>query len=101
MVLSPGRKAGFVMEIGSERELGKQVAHSLKVELKRCGVTYAELARRLEQRGMKETEASIANKLASATFSATFMLAVVAALGIDQIDVRGIYRGHLNTITQA
>jgi hypothetical protein len=35
----------------------------IKAEMKRAGVTYAELARRLEEHGLKETEASIANKL--------------------------------------
>ena len=78
------------MEVSSEKELGERAARFLKAEMKRYGVTYAELARRLEERGMKETEASITSKLARGTFSATFMLAVLARLGIDQIDVRSI-----------
>ena len=78
------------MQAANEKELGERVARFLKAEMKRYGVTYAELARRLEERGMKETEASITSKLARGTFSATFMLAVVAGLGIDQIDIRGI-----------
>ena len=74
----------------NENELGERAARFLKAEMKRHGVTYAELARRLEERAMKETEASITSKLARGTFSATFMLAAVAALGIDQIDIQGI-----------
>jgi hypothetical protein len=36
--------------------------------LKRSGVTYGELAKRLESHGLHETEASITNKLASSLF---------------------------------
>jgi hypothetical protein len=46
-------------------------------------VTYGELATRLEQQGLKETEASITNKLARATVSATFLLATLAALDME------------------
>lgn len=46
----------------------------------RVGVTYVELANRLEAHGLKETEASIANKLSRGTIGATFLLASLAAL---------------------
>ena len=51
--------------------------------LKRSGVTYGELAKRLESHGLHETEASITNKLARATVPATLLLATFAALGMD------------------
>lgn len=54
-----------------------------KAELKRAGVTYAELAKRLEGHGLRETEASIANKLSRGTVAATFLLATLAALEMD------------------
>jgi hypothetical protein len=57
----------------------------LKAEIKRADITYEELARRLEEHGFKENGASIANKLARGTFSATFFLACAAALGIAAI----------------
>ena len=67
----------------TEKELGQKAARFLKAEMKRAGVTYAELAKRLEAHGLKETEASITNKLARGTFAATFLIASVAALEKD------------------
>jgi hypothetical protein len=47
-------------------------------------VGYVELAKRLKRHGFKaETEASITNKLKRGTFSATFLLAALAALEAD------------------
>ena len=67
----------------SEKELAGKAARFLKAEMKRAGVTYAELARRLEDHGLQETEASITSKLARGTFAATFLLASLAALEAD------------------
>ena len=67
----------------TEKELAGKAARFLKAEMKRAGVTYAELAKRLEREGLQETEASITSKLARGTFAATFMLAVLAALEAD------------------
>ena len=67
----------------SEKELAGKAARFLKAEMKRAGVTYAELARRLKDHGLEETEASITSKLARGTFAATFMLAVLAALELE------------------
>ena len=54
-------------------------------------VTYVELAKRLKKHGFKgETEASITNKLARGTFSATFLLAVIAALELDGVALEEI-----------
>lgn len=74
----------------SEKELAGRVSRFLKAEMKRGGVTYADLAKRLEDHGLQETEASIASKLARGTFAATFMLAVLAALEIEGIRVESI-----------
>lgn len=71
----------------TEKELAGKAARFLKAEMKRAGVTYAELARRLEEHGLQETEASITSKLARGTFAATFMLAVVAALEMESISI--------------
>jgi hypothetical protein len=57
----------------------------LKAEIKRADVTYEELAQRLEGHGIRENGASIANKLARGTFAATFFLACLAALEIEQM----------------
>lgn len=41
----------------------------------------------VKKRGMNETEASVANKLARGTFTATFFLAALAVLGIQKVDL--------------
>lgn len=56
-----------------------------KAELKRADVTYEELATRLEEKGMRETKASIASKLSRGTFSATFFLATLVAVGVENV----------------
>lgn len=65
----------------TEQEWADRARKFIKAELKRADVTYEELARRLEAHGIKETEASIANKLRRGTFATTFFLATLAALG--------------------
>jgi len=71
----------------TEKELAGKAARFLKAEMKRAGVTYAELARRLEAHGLQETEASITSKLARGTFAATFLLAVLAALEMEGLNL--------------
>jgi hypothetical protein len=66
----------------SEKELAEKAVRFLKAEMKRAGVTYADLAKRLEAHGLQETEASIANKLSRGTVAATLFLASLAALGL-------------------
>ena len=74
----------------NEKELAGKASRFLKAEMKRAGVTYTELARRLEEHGLQETEASITSKLARGTFAATFFLAVLAALGLDGMRIENL-----------
>ena len=70
----------------SEEALAERASRFLKAELKRAGVTYSELAKRLKSHGLStETEASIKAKLKRGTFSATFLLATLAALEMDGV----------------
>lgn len=69
----------------TEKELAGKASRFLKAEMKRAGVTYAELAKRLKAHGLDETEASITSKLARGTFAATFLLAVLAALEMEGV----------------
>jgi hypothetical protein len=62
----------------------------LKAEIKRADMTYEELAKRLEAHGFKENAASLANKLSRGTFSATFLLATIAALELEGIRLEDI-----------
>jgi urease accessory protein UreF len=74
----------------TEKELAGKTARFLKAEMKRAGVTYAELAKRLEEHGLRETKASIANKFSRGTIAATLFLAVLAALGLDGIQLEDL-----------
>jgi len=68
-----------------EKEWAGRASRYLKAELKRADVTYAQLAQRLNEHGMEETEGSIGAKLARGTFSVTFFLACLAVLGITAL----------------
>ncbi|MEP6827303.1 MAG: DUF6471 domain-containing protein [Aestuariivirga sp.] len=62
----------------------------LKSEMKKADVGYRELAERLKKHGIKETEASIANKLSRGTFAATFFIAALVALEVQGIRLEDI-----------
>ncbi|MFL1875219.1 DUF6471 domain-containing protein [Hansschlegelia beijingensis] len=57
----------------------------LKAELKRRGVSYAQLVEKLAAIGVSETEPNIRNKLARGKFTAVFMLQCLAAVGARSI----------------
>lgn len=62
----------------------------LKAELARADVGYRELAERLKKHGMDESEASIANKISRGTFSATFLLASLTAIGAATVRLEDV-----------
>jgi hypothetical protein len=69
-----------------EKEWGDKARLFLKAELKRAGLTYAEMAQRLNSHGFDgETEASINSKLVRGTFAASFFLACLAVLEMDGV----------------
>lgn len=57
-----------------------RVANMLKAELKRKGMTYAQLVDALAAIGVDEKEANIRNKLARGKFSAAFMVQCLEAI---------------------
>jgi Domain of unknown function (DUF6471) len=73
-----------------EREWGNKASRFLKVELKRAGIGYKELAERLNRHGLQETETSITGKLARGTFAASFFLACIAVLELGQIQLEDL-----------
>jgi hypothetical protein len=70
-----------------EREWADRARRFVKAELKRAEVSYAELARRLKEHGLEETEASITAKLNRGTFAATFFLATMKAIGRENVNL--------------
>lgn len=63
----------------------ERVRRFLKAELKRHGVSYAQLAERLKEHGVEESEVSIASKLSRGTFPATFFVASLKAIGAETV----------------
>lgn len=57
----------------------------LKSELKRRGVTYAELAEKLAAFDIKESERNIANKISRGSFTAAFFMVCMEAIGANNI----------------
>lgn len=57
----------------------------LKAELKRRGVSYAQLVEKLAAIGVTETEPNIRNKLARGKFTAVFMLQCLEAVGATSL----------------
>lgn len=57
----------------------------LKAELKRRGVTYAQLVDKLSEIGVSETEPNIRNKLARGKFTAVFMVQCLEAVGCSSL----------------
>lgn len=53
----------------------------LKAELKRKGVTYAQLAEKLAAMDIHETERNLNNKISRGGFSAAFLLQCLTAIG--------------------
>ena len=63
----------------------KQAANLLKSELKRKGVTYAQLVERLSAIGISKKEVNVANELSRGKFFAAFMLGCLKAIGVDSL----------------
>jgi len=70
-----------------EKEWADRARRFVKAELRRADVSYHDLAERLKEHGLEETEASIANKLSRGTFAAIFFLATMKAIGRENINL--------------
>ena len=62
-----------------------RVKAMLKAELKRKGVTYAQLVERLAAIGVVDSEPNIRNKLARGKFTAVFFLQCLEAIGTSSL----------------
>ena len=63
----------------------ERVKNLLKGELKRRGVTYAELVARLAKIGIEETEVNVRNKIARGGFTAVFFVQCLVAIGAQSV----------------
>ena len=68
-----------------QSEWESKAASLLKAELKRKGVTYAQLVEKLDDIGISEKEVNVANKLSRGKFSAAFMLQCLNSIGVTDL----------------
>lgn len=59
----------------------------LKAELTRAGVTYQELAHRLDRLGVKDNAAAIGSKISRGKFTFVFFLQCMTALGLERVSI--------------
>lgn len=71
--------------MAQQTEWESKAANLLKAELKRKGVTYAQLVDKLSDIGIEEKEANVRNKLSRGKFSAAFLLQCLSAVGSSQL----------------
>ncbi len=62
-----------------------RAAKLLKAELKRRGMTYAQLVEKLAAMGVREDERNVRNKLSRGKFTAAFLLQCLEALGSREL----------------
>ncbi len=62
-----------------------KAANLLKAELKRKGVTYAQLVEKLAGIGIEEKEVNVRNKLARGKFTAAFLLQCLDAIEVQDL----------------
>lgn len=68
-----------------KNEWEARVQGILKAELKRKGVTYAQLVEKLSELGVHETEPNLRNKLARGKFTAAFFVMCLTAIGCQTV----------------
>ena len=68
-------------------EYETQAKNLLKAELKRKGVTYAQLAAKLAEIGVQETERNLNNKISRGGFSAAFLIQCLEAIGCESVQL--------------
>jgi Domain of unknown function (DUF6471) len=62
-----------------------RVKNLLKGELKRRGITYAQLAEKLAEIGLQETERNLNNKISRGGFTAAFLMQCLEAIGCKTV----------------
>ncbi len=68
-----------------DKEWQERIKGILKAELKRRNVSYKQLAERLEEMGIHETESNINNKISRGGFTAVFFVQCLVAIGVREL----------------
>lgn len=69
----------------TDAEWSDRSKNLLRSELKRKGVTYAQLSDLLEKIGVQENEKNIANKISRGVFTMAFFLQCMAAIEVTEL----------------
>jgi 3-mercaptopyruvate sulfurtransferase SseA len=75
--------------LAAQDEWHQKVKGILKGELKRRNMSYRQLAERLQEMGVHETERNIANKISRGGFTAVFFVQCLTAIGATRIELSG------------
>ena len=71
--------------MATDAEWQAKAKNLVKAELKRRGVSYAQLAEKLREIGVHDSERNISNKLSRGSFTAVFLLQVMEAIGAKDL----------------
>lgn len=71
------------------QEYETRAKNLLKGELKRRGITYAQLAAKLADLGVQENEKNLNNKISRGGFTAAFLIQCLAAIGAKDMRIDG------------
>ena len=71
----------------AEKEWENKVKGMLKAELKRRGVTYADLVGKLADIGVHDSEPNVRNKISRGKFTAVFLVQCMQAIGVRELQM--------------
>ena len=74
----------------NDKIVNKTIGNFLNGELKKRGITHAALSTRLKEEGLRYSASSITTKLSRGTFSATFFMQCLIAIGYESINIAEI-----------
>ena len=75
------------MKAEDQSEWAIKAKNILKAELKRRGITYAQLAERLKAKGANENERNLANKISRGSFTAAFFMMCMDVISAHQVSL--------------
>ena len=76
---------GGGMSAVQDKEWEDRVKGLLKAELKRKGITYAQLVGLLADQGVMDSEPNIRNKISRGKFTAVFLVQCLTAIGVSEL----------------
>lgn len=74
----------------ADQEWQERTKNLLKSELKRKGVSYKQLADKLDAIGVRDSEANIKNKISRGGFTAAFFVQCLKAIGVTNLRLEDV-----------